>query len=200
MSKGFCPPDKKLASVVEKLKAQLRRREEENIGLSEKIDSVESENEALTRENSTLREIINRAKNISPIARPTYDNVRRLAARAGIGIVKAPGGWVVKMASRIGKKFKRLRDIWLILTQEDWHLHDDFFPKGESIPLSAPAPALAPTPLPPAPPAPPATRDKRTTTEHNQIEVLRAEWRLFPSMREAIEEKMAEYGISPTHT
>lgn len=180
--KGF----DKTAAEVEKLKAQLRRREEENVGLSKKIEQLESDIDEIHAENRDLKEVINRAKNISPWARPNFTNVRRMAARWGINIVKAPGGWVVKMASKIGKKFKRLRDIWLILTQEEF-FHEDFFPYEEVAPASAPAPVSA-------------LSGNHTRVEHNQIEVLRAEWRLFPSMREAIEEKMAQYGIVPTPT
>lgn len=182
--KGF----DKAAAEVKQLKEQRRRREEENVGLSKKIDSMESQNEELRSEIRDLRETINRAKNISPWARPNFNNVRHLAKKACLDIVKAPGGWVVKMASRIGKKFKRLRDIWLILTQEEWHLHDDFFPHSESIPAPAPAPA-------PAPPSPIAPIVNRTAIEQNEIEVLRSEWRLFPSMRSAIEEQMRKFGI-----
>lgn len=188
--KGF----DKTAAEVKRIKAQLQRREEENVGLSKKMEQLESEYDDLERENRDLKEVINRAKNISPWARPNFTNVRRMAARWGINIVKAPGGWVVKMASKIGKKFKRLRDIWLILTQEEF-FHEDFFPYEEVAPASAPASASAPAPAPVS-----ALSGNHTRVEHNQIEVLRAEWRLFPSMREAIEEKMAQYGIVPTPT
>lgn len=197
--KGF---DKK-AAEIEKLKAQLRRREEENIGLSKKIDSQASQIEDLTSENRDLRETINRAKNISPWARPNRYNVQSLAKKAHIDIVKVSSGWVVKMAERIGKKFKRLRDIWLILTREEWYLHDDFFPHPESV-ATVPTTPIAPT----TPTVPAAQLANALSTlcvnplakEQNQIEVLRAEWRLFPSMREAIEEKMAQFGIALTPT
>ena len=87
----------------------------------------------------------------------------------------------VKMGDRIGKKFKRLRDIWLILTREEWNLHDEFLPH-ENTP--APAPARAAQPV------------TRTAKEIAEIEVLRAEWRMYPSARSAIEEAMARFGIA----
>lgn len=177
------------AAEVRKLKAQLRRREEENVGLAKKIDSLEEERDAYRAENRNLKETLNRAKDIRPWARPNERNVRQMARAALLEVVKAPGGWVVKMGNCIGKKFKRLRDIWLILTREEWNLHDEFLPH-ENAPAPAPAPASAPAP---APAAVPVTRTRKEIAE---IEVLRAEWRMYPSMRPAIEEAMARFGIA----
>lgn len=201
--KGF----DKTAAEVRQLKALLRRREEENVGLAKKIEQLESENDEIHQENRGLKETINRAKDISPWMRPNPDNVRRMARRAYLDIVKAPGGWVVKMGEIIGKKFKRLRDIWLILTSEEsWSLNDDFLSTLASAPASAPtsaaAPATAPAAAPaPAAPAPTSARASapppRTRKELAEIEVLRAEWRMFPSMRGAIEEAMMRlFGIT----
>ena len=177
------------SAEVRKLRAQLRRREEENVGLAKKLDSLEEENKEIRDECRSLKETLNRAKDIRPWARPNERNVRQMARAALLEVVKAPGGWVVKMGNSIGKKFKRLRDIWLILTREEWNLHDEFLPRVPTPPSTSPLPPSTsplPTPLP----------HTRTSKEIAEIEVLRAEWRLFPSMRPAIEEAMARFGIA----
>jgi len=195
--KGF----DKTAAEVRRLQALLRRREEENVGLVKKLNSQQEEIKNLSLENRDLKETINRAKDIRPWARPNRDNVKQMARAALLDIVKAPGGWVVKMGECIGKKFKRLRDIWLILTRESWNLHDEFLPHAEAnastvdnAELPAPTQAVAPESVPTQAVAPAPT--PRTRKELAEIEVLRAEWRMYPSSRGAIEEAMARFGIA----
>ena len=184
------------SAEVRKLRAQLRRREEENVGLAKKLDSLEEENKEIRDECRSLKETLNRAKDIRPWARPNERNVKQMARAALLEVVKAPGGWVVKMGNSIGKKFKRLRDIWLILTREEWNLHDEFLPRVPTPPSTSPLPPST-SPLPPSTsPLPTPLPHTRTSKEIAEIEVLRAEWRLFPSMRPAIEEAMARFGIA----
>ena len=53
-----------------------------------------------------------------------------------------------------------------------------------------------PEPAPAPAPAPAAQLPVRTRKEIAEIEVLRAEWRMYPSMRPAIEEAMARFGVA----
>ena len=48
-------------------------------------------------------------------------------------------GWII----RFGKKrrwFKKLKDVWLVLTQPDWKLTDFFDPRANKIPSRKPKP------------------------------------------------------------
>ena len=111
--------------------AKLRRLEEENINLKNWNRQLESELSAKRDEAKELKETLNRAKDIRPWQRPNFRNVKQMAKRAFLDVVKVAGGWVVKMGNRVGKKFKTLREIWLILTREEWNLHDEFLPYEE---------------------------------------------------------------------
>ena len=48
-------------------------------------------------------------------------------------VQRTVGGWILKMGDK-ARKFRRLADIWDILSQEDWYLSDLFAP-DKLIPL-----------------------------------------------------------------
>ncbi len=63
-------------------------------------------------------------------------------------IKRTVGGWILKMGGK-ARKFRRLADIWEILSQDEWHL-SDIFPEEKLIPLDKiqpPRPRKRPTPL-----------------------------------------------------
>lgn len=184
---GFGKPDKELAAQNRRLEAEIQKLKEACVGLNMKNRALESELEEAQDECRQLKEAINRAKDMRPWQRPSLSNVRILASRAFLDITKVAGGWVVSMGSSIGKKFKTLRDIWIILTQESWSLHDDFLPYTEqehSAPAAeAPAAEAAEAPAAEAAPA-------------INLEVLAAEWRMFPQARQAIRETLARLGLN----
>ena len=130
--------------------AKLRRLEEENINLKNWNRQLESELSAKRDEAKELKETLNRAKDIRPWQRPNFRNVKQMAKRAFLDVVKVAGGWVVKMGNRVGKKFKTLREIWLILTREEWNLHDEFLPY-EEVEQQVEAVEQPPTPNPQSP-------------------------------------------------
>ena len=73
-----------------------------------------------------LRGQINRAKDPNPFKRPSFLRVLQLARTALMDLVRTKGGWVLSMGSTITRKFKTLREIWELLTQDDWYLGDIF--------------------------------------------------------------------------
>lgn len=181
--------------------AKLRRLEEENINLKNWNRQLESELSAKRDEAKELKETLNRAKDIRPWQRPNFRNVKQMAKRAFLDVVKVAGGWVVKMGNRVGKKFKTLREIWLILTREEWNLHDEFLPY-EEVEQQVEAVEQPPTPNPQSPiPTPQSPHPTPQLTDDTPIGnlgtlgKLRSEWRLFPSGRAAIAEALAKVGM-----
>lgn len=184
----------------------------------------EAEIERLKRENAALREqlkaeqnTIKRAKDPNPIQRPGFKRVFKLVSEACMTLTKQPGGWLLTFGP-LKRCFQRLRDIWEILLQDDWSLHGDIFPSTTTNPEkpprlkggfcnlsdrpSQPVPASKPVPKPkPAPLSVPASKPVAAASAPTpkfgtaEIEVLRAEWRMFPSSRQAIEEQAAKYDI-----
>ena len=111
-----------------------------NSELEREIIALKKENERLIQENQQLNEklaeakqIIRLAKDISPIMRISLKRVLRLAHRACMDVKRTIGGWILKMGSK-ARMFRRLADIWAILSQDEWHLSDIFAP-DKLIPL-----------------------------------------------------------------
>jgi hypothetical protein len=105
--------------------------EEELDRLQSQLLAAEAEIERLRQQNDQMQsrirsqsEIINRAKDINPVARPSFKRVLALAQAAFLDLCKCPaGGWVLSLGSRF-RKFKTLRQIWDILCLDDWFLED----------------------------------------------------------------------------
>ena len=111
-----------------------------NSELERKIIALEKENERLRQENQQLNEklteakqIIRRAKDISPIARISLKRVLFLAHRACMDVKRTVGGWILQMGDK-ARKFRRLADIWDILSQDEWYL-GEIFALDKLIPL-----------------------------------------------------------------
>jgi len=69
------------------------------------------------------------AKDISPVEKPSLKRVLGLAQAACMDVSKAvTGGWILSMGKNLKRGFKKLRQIWELLSQEDWHLTDLFYP------------------------------------------------------------------------
>ena len=80
-----------------------------------------------------------RAKDSSEVERASETRTSRLADQAGMSLSRWGRGWII----RFGKKrrwFKKLKDVWLVLTQPDWKLTDFFNPKLNKIPSRKPKP------------------------------------------------------------
>ncbi|GET44369.1 hypothetical protein [Microseira wollei] len=70
----------------------------------------------------------NRAKDISPVERPSFRRVVMLVRPAWSELKKVAGGGLLFMG-KLQRQFKSLKEIWLLLTQENWYLSDIFPPQ-----------------------------------------------------------------------
>lgn len=107
--------------------------ETEIIALKQQIKQLQQENQRLTEELNEAKNTIRRAKDISPLMRPSFKRVLRLAHDACMEVQRTVGGWILKMGDK-ARKFRRLADIWDILSQDDWYL-SDLFASDKLIPL-----------------------------------------------------------------
>lgn len=175
-----------------------------------KLRQLEAENERLRAELKAERNTIRRAKDPTPVKRPSHKRIMKLVADACMKLVKIKCGWVLSLG-HLERFFKRRGEVWELLIQEDWKLSDIFPPtptnsdkpprlKGGFCNLSDRPNTTATTPTTKAKPAPtrltsPATKSFCNTKSEAEIEVLRSEWRLFPARRAVIEEQAAQLGI-----
>lgn len=119
----------------------------EIIALKQQIKQLRQENHRLTEELNEAKNTIRRAKDISPLIRPSFKRVLRLAHNACMEVQRTVGGWILKMGDK-ARKFRRLADIWDILSQDDWYL-SDLFASDKLIPLDKikpPRPRTRPKP------------------------------------------------------
>ncbi len=179
--------EKEIAAKLRRLEAENQKLKEANIGLVHQNERLKAEVAAANNDRKELKETINRAKDIRPWQRPNFRNVKQMAKRAFLDVMKVGGSWVVKMGSRVGKKFKTLREIWLILTREDWNLHDEFLPYPEQ--------TIAPAPAPDVQTIAPQLSDDTPIGNWGTLGKLKSEWRNFPNSRNAIQELFARHGL-----
>jgi hypothetical protein len=136
-----------------------RNLEQEIIALKKENARLQRENERLTEELAEAKQIIRRAKDISPVIRLSVKRVMRLAHHACMDVHRTVGGWILEMGDK-ARKFRRLADIWDILSPDDWCLSEDIFPEDKLIPIEQiQPPKPRPRPLParfrePEPPFP----------------------------------------------
>ncbi|MGL6337685.1 MAG: FtsB family cell division protein, partial [Waterburya sp.] len=125
--------------------AQLER---EIIALKEENASLKQENQRLTEELAEAKHIIRCAKDISPVMRFSLQRVMRLAHQACMDVQRTVGGWILKMGDK-ARKFRRLADIWYILSQDNFLL-SEIFPPEKLIAVElilSPRPRKRPEPL-----------------------------------------------------
>ena len=137
----------KLEQQIRKLQNTIRHLEAENQIIRQQERELEQENQRLKDELTEAKNTIRRAKDISPMMRISLKRVLRLAHNACMDVQRTVGGWILKMGEK-ARKFRRLADIWEILSQEDWYLGDIFAP-DRLIPLDKikpPRPRTQPTP------------------------------------------------------
>ena len=77
------------------------------------------------------KQIIRRAKDISPIIRLSLKRVLRLAHQACMDVQRTVGGWILKMGDK-ARKFRRLADIWDILAVDEFIL-SEIFPEDKLV-------------------------------------------------------------------
>ena len=151
-SQGSDVPDSDLdlpfGDAPEPSYAQLQR---EIIALQRENARLKEENELIKKDLNSAKEVIRRAKDISPLMRISLKRVLRLAHDACMDVKRTVGGWVLKMGSK-ARKFRRLADIWYLLSQDEFLL-SDIFPEDKLIAVE-----LIRPPRPRKKPAPPEKR------------------------------------------
>ncbi|MEG4319747.1 MULTISPECIES: hypothetical protein [unclassified Microcoleus] len=93
------------------------------------IEQLRQANDELCDRVRRQTEIISRAKDIAPFARPSFGRVLSLAKAACLDLCKGSkdkgGGWILSLGSTV-RRFKSLIQIWDILTLDSWSLSDLF--------------------------------------------------------------------------
>jgi hypothetical protein len=92
------------------------------------IKRLRAQNDELLSRVRSQSTIISRAKDISPVQKPSLKRVRDMAAQAFLDVVKDVqyGFYLTWGAAK--KHFRHLKDIWELLIQDDWPLTDWFSP------------------------------------------------------------------------
>jgi hypothetical protein len=125
--------------------AQLER---EIIALRKEVSKLRQENEIISKDLDQAKQILRRAKDISPIMRFSLQRVMRLAHQACMDVKRTVGGWILRMGDK-ARRFRRLADIWDLLSQDEFYL-SDIFPEDQLIAIELIVPARLPKrPMPP---------------------------------------------------
>lgn len=100
---------------------------------NEEIEKLKADNEKLKAQLEIIKQELaeaktqlRRAKNPNPFIKPSFKLVARLVWDCCMNIKKTAGGWLLTMGSSLQRKFKSLKQIWELLTQDDWVLSDIF--------------------------------------------------------------------------
>jgi hypothetical protein len=142
------------------LESQLQK---EIIALRKENSQLRQENEILSKDLEQAKQILRRAKDISPIMRLSLRRVMRLAHQACMDVQRTVGGWILRMGNT-ARKFRRLADIWDLLSQDEFYL-SDIFPEDKLIAVELIVPPRMPKrPMPP---------EKKTFPLISREEVLR---------------------------
>jgi hypothetical protein len=130
---------------TKQLESQLQK---EIIALRRENAKLRQENEMISKDLDQAKQIIRRAKDITPLMRISLQRVLRLAHQACMDVKRTVGGWILRMGNK-ARKFRRLADIWDLLSQDDFYL-GDIFPEDKLIAVELIVPARMPKrPTPP---------------------------------------------------
>ncbi|MEM7758161.1 MAG: hypothetical protein AAF298_08560 [Cyanobacteria bacterium P01_A01_bin.40] len=86
---------------------------------------LQQENELVKKDLDCAKEVIRRAKDISPLMRISLKRVLRLAHDACMDVQRTVGGWILRMG-KLARKFRRLADIWDLLSVDEFVLSEIF--------------------------------------------------------------------------
>jgi transposase-like protein len=122
--------------------------QKEIVALRRENAQLRQENEIVSKDLEQAKQIIRRAKDITPLMRISLKRVLRLAHQACMDVQRTVGGWILRMGKK-ARKFRRLADIWDLISQDDFHL-SDIFPEEKLIAVELIVPARLPKrPMPP---------------------------------------------------
>ena len=141
----------KFKAEIERVKAQsmqLAFKEAENPfmtvnELKAEVEKIKAENAQLAKDAANAKTALRRAKNPQPVERPSVKRMLSIVTDAfmclrqvfkgsklnkdGKSLVPKPCGWELSMGN-LKRKFRFLKEIWDLLTQEYWFLTDIFPP------------------------------------------------------------------------
>ena len=117
-----------LEQKIRILKNTVSQLEAEKEASIEQYRRLQQENENLKKDLDRAKQIIRRAKDASPIMRLSFKRVMRLAHHACMDVQRTVGGWILRMGDK-ARKFKRLADIWDLISQDEFILSEIFPPE-----------------------------------------------------------------------
>jgi hypothetical protein len=153
--------EKTIAQLEQKIKTlnnTIAQLEAENQFIEHQYQEIERENQLLKKDLEQAKQVIRRAKDIAPVMRLSLKRVLRLAHHACMDVQKTVGGWILKMGDK-ARKFKRLWEVWDIVSQNEFIL-SEIFPSEKLIDVNLiqppkrrkrPHPSRFPTPSSPFP-------------------------------------------------
>ena len=112
------------------------------------MEELKAENERLRTELKRANAMLRQAKDISPVIRPSWKRVIALVREACLTLERLRSGWWLKMGHSKMRRFKSLKEIWDILTAEEWFLSDIFPPAKPTYTATPKLPYRAPVLLP----------------------------------------------------
>ncbi len=121
----------KLTQLEQKIKIlenTIQQLETDNQLIEQQYQEVARENQLLKQDLEQAKQVIRRAKDISPIIRLSLKRVLRLAHQACMDVQRTVGGWILKMGNK-ARKFRCLADIWDILSVDEFILSEIFPPE-----------------------------------------------------------------------
>jgi hypothetical protein len=117
-----------LEQKIRILENTISQLEAEREFIHQKYREIERENEILKKDLECAKQVIRRAKDIAPVMRLSLKRVLRLAHHACMDVQRTVGGWILKMGDK-ARKFRRLADIWDILSVDEFILSEIFPPE-----------------------------------------------------------------------
>jgi hypothetical protein len=117
-----------LEQKIRILENTISQLEAENQLLEQKSREIKKENEILKKDLECAKQVIRRAKDVSPVMRLSLKRVLRLAHHACMDVQKTVGGWILKMGDK-ARRFRRLIDVWDVLSVDEFILSEIFPPE-----------------------------------------------------------------------
>ena len=116
---------------ISELKKEIAALKRENALLQQQQKELEQENQLLKKDLDQAKQVIRRAKDISPVMRLSLKRVLRLAHQACMDVQRTVGGWILRIGDK-ARKFRRLADIWDLISVDEFIL-SDIFPEDKLI-------------------------------------------------------------------
>lgn len=89
------------------------------------LGKANAEIERLTLALGKATSVIRRAKDPSPVERPSWKRVIGLVTNAGMNLRRVASSWELSLG-HLKRRFRALKEIWELMIAEDWHLGEIF--------------------------------------------------------------------------